>query len=562
MLVALVLAAVPGLDAQRRILPAGAAVLGQVVDAHTGRGLNRVIVEIVHINGSGLRRRLVTDDRGRFLFTGLLDGEYQIHASRNGYLNGSFGQRRAAGDSSTISLAFGQWVNNMDITLWRPAVVTGFVTDDAGSPILGVTVRAYRHDRREGHAALREAARAVTDDTGAYRLGALIPGDHLVGISMQRLPDQDLNAIDDVVFAPMYFPAADLVVGASTVTAEAGRDFAGINFTIPTPAPRDVRGRVDPASVPEGEMSAVRLVLARPLDPFIAEAPVHRIVSVTVPEPDGRFAFSNVPPGEFVIEAILTGPRPEAPTPGEPPATAPPIHWVHQPVSVGIGHDDEVGEVIVALRPGINVEGRTRVVSSNARNRLPALKLVLDFEPLFEVPGIRPFSTSTTAEGDFQSGAALVPGRYLVRVAGIPQGWRLRAVTSGGLDVSDEGLDLSSGYTPPDLTIELTDQLTVITGTVRGVGPLADAGATVLLFPQGARRMAARRYHSARTTNDGTFTFRNVPAGSYLIAAVDESEAGGWQAPERLQMLATRATPVLLREGEAKVLELRRVRAR
>lgn len=542
--VAIVLLAGSGLDAQRRILPAGAAVLGQVVDAHTGRGLDRVIVEIVQIDGSGLRRQLVSDTRGRFLFTGLPGGEYQIHASRNGYLKGAFGQRRAAGDGSTISLAYGQWINNVDVTLWRPAVLTGYVTDDVGSPIIGVTVRAYRHDRRAGHTALREAARAITDDTGAYRLGSLTPGDHLVGISMQRVPDQNVDEIDDVVFAPMYYPAADLVVGASNVTAEAGRDIAGINFTMPTSPPRDVTGRVDPASVPEGQMSAVRLVLARPLDPFVAEAPVHRILSATVPGPDGHFVFANVPPGDFVIEAMLPGPE---------------IHWAYQPVSVGTGNDDEV---MVTLRPGINVEGRTRVVSTNARNVLPALKLGLDFEPLFEVPGIRPFFTDTTAEGAFQSGAALVPGRYLVRVAGIPRGWRLRAVTSGGIDVSDEGLDLSSGYTPPDLTIELTDQLTLITGTVRGVGPLADAGSTVLLFPQGWRRLAARRYLSARTNNDGTFSFRNVPAGSYLIAAVDESESGGWQAPDRLQLLATRATPVQLREGEAKVIELRRVRAR
>ncbi len=477
LLVAIVLFAGSGLDAQRRILPQGAAVLGQVVDAQTGRGLSRVIVEIVQIDGADLRKKLVTDDRGRFLFTGLLDGAYQIHASRNGYLNGSFGQRRAAGDSSTISLVFGQWVNNVDITLWRPAAVTGFVTDDAGSPVVGVTVRAYRHDRREGHAALREAARAVTDDTGAYRLGALVPGDHLVGISMPRINDRESTEIDDVVFAPMYFPGAELVAGASTVTTDAGRDFAGVNFTVPTAAPRDVRGRLDPASVPEGDMSAVRLVLARPLDPVVAEAPVHRILSDTAPEPDGRFVFPSVPPGEFVIEAILPGTGPEAPSPGEPPATAPPIRWAHQRVSVGIGPDEEIA---VVLRPGLTVEGRTRVVSTN-RNVLPALRLGLEFEPLFEVPGIRPFFTSTTAEGHFQSGAALVPGRYLVRVSGIPPGWRLRAVISGGIDVSDEGLDLSSGYAPPDLTIELTDQLTLITGTVRGVGPLADAGATVLL---------------------------------------------------------------------------------
>lgn len=548
-LVALVLTATPHLDAQRRILPAGAAVLGQVVDAHTSRGLDRVIVEIAQIDGAGPRRRLVTDARGRFLITGLPGGEYQIHATRSGYLNGAFGQRRAAGDSSTITLAYGQWINNVDISLWRPAVITGFVSDDAGSPIEGVTVRAYRHDRVGGHASLREVSRAVTDDTGAYRIGGLTPGEHMVGISGDNNPDRDIDVLAPVeVFTPVYYPSAESVAGAVIVTAESGRDIAGIDFTMPPATASIVSGRVDPATVPDGQMSGVRLVLARPLNPFVAEARVHRILGEAVPNPEGRFTFHMVPAGEFVIEAVVV-------MPGAPPA----LLRAQQPVIVGSGRDDPI---TITLRPGINVAGRTRVVATGGRSAAPPLELDVHFEPLFEGPGIRPFFANATEAGDFQTGEVLIPGRYLVKVEGIPPGWRLRAVTSGGIDVADEGLDLSSGYTPPDLTIELTDQLTVITGTVRGVGPLADAGSTVLLFPQGSGRLAARRFHSARTSNDGTFTFRNVPAGSYLIAAVDDADSGGWQAPERLQWLATRATPVLLREGEAKVLELRRIRAR
>lgn len=545
LLVAIVVFAGSGLDAQRRVLPPGAALLGQVVDAHSGRGLDRVIVEI---DGAGLRRKLVTDHRGRYLFTGLPDGEYQILASRSGYLSGAFGQRRAAGDSSTITLAYGQWINNVDISLWRPAVITGFVTDEAGSPMSGVTVRAYRHDHRAGHAALREVSRAVTDDRGAYRVGSLVPGDHMLGISGANNPEADIDVSAPVeVFAPVYFPSAESVAGAVTVTAEAGRDLAGIDFTMAPATATIVSGRVDPAAVPDGQMSGVRLALARPLDLFVAESRVHRILGSAVPDPDGRFAFHMVPPGEYVIEATVN-------VPGEPAS----VHWARQPVFVGSGNDDPI---TITLRPGITVSGRTQVVSTIGRNVMPAVKLVVDFEPLFEVSGIRPFVANASEAGDFQTGEVLVPGRYLVNVGGIPPGWRLRAVTAGGIDVSDEGLDLSSGYTPPDLTIELTDQLTLITGTVRGVGPLTDAGSTVLLFPQGSQ-LAARRYHSSRTSNEGTFTFSNVPAGDYLIVAVDEAQAGGWQAPDRLQRLAARATAVRLREGEAKVLELRRAVAR
>lgn len=549
LLAAIAVLATSGLHAQRRALPVGGVILGQVVDAHTGRALTRVMVEIVQTDGTGLRRQILSDDRGRFLFTALPSGEFQINASRSGYLNGAFGQRRAGGDSSTLSLAYGQWINNVNISLWRPAVITGIVSDDAGGPMAGVTVRAYRHDRRAGHVALREVSRAVTDDTGAYRLASLRPGEHMVGISAENDPNRDIDVLAPVeVFTPLYFPSAELVAGAVVVTAESGRDIAGIDFTMPTLTAGIVSGRVDPASVPNGQVSGVRVFLARPLNPFVAEPLAHRVLGEAVADPEGRFAFHGVPRGDFVLETTVS-------LPGEPPS----VHWAQQPVSVGSGNPEPI---TITLRPGLAVAGRTEVISASGRTVLPALKLTVTFEPLFEMTGVEPRVSSTTDAGEFQTGEVLLPERYLVKVGGIPAGWRLRAVTSGGIDVADEGLDLSSGSTPPDLTIELTDQLTLIMGTVRGAGPLADTNATVVLFPQGSGRMASRRFHSARTTNEGTFTFRNIPAGTYLIAAIDEADAEGWQAPARLQGLASRATVLTLREGEAKVLELRRVRAR
>lgn len=552
-------------DAQRRRLPPGAALLGQVVDAQSGRGLDRVIVEL---DGAGLRRRILSDDRGRFLLAGLPAGEYRINASRSGFLNGAFGQRRPAGSASTITLVDGQWLSDIEVRLWRPAVLTGFVTDHGGVPITGVIVRAYRHERVPGRTTLREVAQAVTDDTGAYRLASLVPGNHLVGISAQQIAvtNNDTGetfATDEpeVVFPPMYFPSADSAVAASTVTAESGRDFTGVNFSLPMLPVLEVSGRIDPATVPDGQMRAVRLFLARPLDPFVAEWPTHRYLGAVSPDAEGHFTFTRVPSGRYVIEATLVAsaaPGADAPESPERPGRL----WDNQPV---ILDQKNLDDIRVTMQPGLEVEGRTRMVSSTSRAAAQPGKLMIELEPLFEAPGIRPQTLMTDETGAFRTGPVLVPGRYLVRVGGVPPGWRLQAVMAGGIDVSEEGLDLSSGFVPSGLQIDLTDQLTLITGTVRGEGPFADPTATVLLFPQQDRSsgsMAARRFRSVRTGRDGTFSLRNMPAGAYLIAAVDGAEADGWQDPDRLTALRRSATPVSIREGEAKVLELRRVGAR
>jgi len=552
-----------GNESQRRRLPPGAALLGQVVDAQSGRGLDRVIVEL---DGAGLRRRIVSDDRGRFLLAGLPAGDYRINATRAGFLNGAFGQRRPAGSASTITLVDGQWLSDIEVRLWRPGVLTGFVTDHAGVPITGVIVRAYRHERVPGHTTLREVAQAVTDDTGAYRLASLVPGNHLVGISSQQVTvtNNDTGATfvtdaPEVVFPPVYYPSADSAVAASTVTAEPGRDFTGVNFTLPTRPAFEVSGRVDPATVPEGHMRNVRLVLARPLDPSVAESPTHRYLGLVSPDAEGRFTFTRVPSGRYVIEATLLSGAAAGADPGSP--EHPRRLWASHSVTLDQKNLDDIR---VTMQPGLEVAGHTRMVSATSRAATQPGRLMIELEPLFEAPGVRADPLMTDETGAFRTGPVLVPGRYLVRVGGVPPGWRLRAVMAGGIDVSEEGLDLSSGFVPSDLQIDLTDQLTLITGTVRGLGPFADPTATVLLFPQQDRSgsMAARRFRSVRTGRDGTFSLTHIPAGAYLIAVVDDAEADGWQDPERLLALRRGATPVSIREGEAKVLELRRRQAR
>ena len=544
--------------AQRRRLPPGAALIGQVVDAQSSRGLDRVIVDLA---GAGVRRRIVSDDRGRFLLAGLPTGEYRITTSRTGLLDGAFGQRRAGGPASTITVVDGQWLSDIEIRMWRPGVVTGFVTDHSGDPLVGVTVRGYRLDRRPGHTALREVAHAVTDDTGAYRLAGLVPGPHLVGISAQpeALPgdnggDPATAASPEWVFAPTYFPSADSAITAAPVTAESGRDITGISFSLPTLPLLEISGRVDPNAVPEGQMGAVQLLLARPLEPLVAESPVHRHVASVRPDADGRFTFTRVPSGRYVIEASLL-----RATSDDPAVTDAPLRlWDHQPVTVD---ERNVEDVRVTLQRGLDVEGRTRMTSLMPRAAPQPGALQIAFAPLFEAPDVRPQVLRAAADGTFRTGPVLVPGRYLVTVSGVPPGWRLQSVMAGGIDVSDEGLDLSSGFVPSDLQIELTDQLTLITGTVRGVGALADPAASVLLFPQQDRTvgtLGSRRYHSVRAASDGTFSLRNMPAGAYLIVAIDDAHAEGWQDPDRLAILRRTATPVSIREGEAKILELRR----
>ena len=84
----------------------------------------------------------------------------------------------------------------------------------------------------------------------------------------------------------------------------------------------------------------------------------------------------------------------------------------------------------------------------------------------------------------------------------------------------------------------------------------------MLVFPQQNRGMGARRHLSVRVGRDGQFLLRHLPAGAYLMIAVDDAGADGWMDPDRLATLRSRSTPVTIRDGEARVVELRRVTLR
>ncbi len=67
----------------------------------------------------------------------------------------------------------------------------------------------------------------------------------------------------------------------------------------------------------------------------------------------------------------------------------------------------------------------------------------------------------------------------------------------------------------------------------------------------------SRRVAETRPTNDGQYTFRNLPPGDYFMAAVTDVEPGEWMDPKFLQQLTTASIPLSLEEGANKTQNLR-----
>src|SRR5687768_1235297 len=85
-------------------------IVGQVVDAATGAPVSEAIVRLTMPKypadlPTTPKGRVMADGDGRFFFTELPPGEYFVQARKEGFAPGTYGQRRAWGQSQLLSLA-------------------------------------------------------------------------------------------------------------------------------------------------------------------------------------------------------------------------------------------------------------------------------------------------------------------------------------------------------------------------------------------------------------------------------------------------------------------------
>jgi hypothetical protein len=84
------------------------------------------------------------------------------------------------------------------------------------------------------------------------------------------------------------------------------------------------------------------------------------------------------------------------------------------------------------------------------------------------------------------------------------------------------------------------------------------AEGAVVIFPEDTSRWCedSRTVRSARPDQHGEFSIKGLPAGKYLIAAVDYVQDGQWYDPEFLADLRPRAERLSLAEAESKRIDL------
>src|SRR5262249_43027045 len=137
--------------------------------------------------GRGFATGTSTDSKGRFVFERLAaSSTYLIHVAKAGYTS-DLGEVFPPGNGllsagARISLADGEWIDDVFIALSPPGAINGRVVDERGEPLVDVPVRVLAQIPLAGQFQLVAGPVTRTDDRGTYRIPGLPRGHYIVNV--------------------------------------------------------------------------------------------------------------------------------------------------------------------------------------------------------------------------------------------------------------------------------------------------------------------------------------------------------------------------------------------
>src|SRR5687767_1276937 len=95
-------------------------------------------------------RVTVSEEDGRFLIRDIEPGEYRLQAQSPLYGGAAYGQRKPDGPGAILTIAPGQRLSDLKISMAPTGTIAGRVTGRGGEPLAYANVQALRYLYQEG----------------------------------------------------------------------------------------------------------------------------------------------------------------------------------------------------------------------------------------------------------------------------------------------------------------------------------------------------------------------------------------------------------------------------
>jgi hypothetical protein len=346
----------------------------------------------------------------------------------------------------------------------------------------------------------------------------------------------DAASDDRSGYASTYYPNGANIAEAQRVGVAVGQTLTDINFALSIARLARVTGTAVDSS---GKPLSGAFVMIIATSGFSASS-----FGGSQVRPDGSFTVSNVSPGDYTIRA--TGPMMSGAN-----------ELVEAKVTVA-------GEDVDGLRlTGVKASTATgRVILPPSTGTPPSIA-GLQLSAFPAAPEILSPSSTARINDDGTFELKIQPGKQLIRMnpIGPYANVRIKAVRLNGADVIDSGIDVRPNEDLNGLEVELTNQMSDLSGYVSNARGDNARDYSVVVFSRDRERwgFASRFLGGGRPDQEGKYRVRDLPAGDYYAIALDYVEQGAGTDPEFLDRMKDRATEFSLNDGETKSLNLKLV---
>jgi protocatechuate 3,4-dioxygenase beta subunit len=513
-----------------------AIIRGHVLDAASGRPLKKAQVRAA---SPELRenRLAITDNNGAYELKNLAAGRYQLTANKGAFVSLQYGQTRPFEQGKPLEVRDAQLLEKIDFSLPRGAVVTGRVVDEIGEPTSDAQVMIQRYQYVNGRRQLFPVRSAQTNDIGEYRLFGIPPGQFVISavfrggdiLGLDGAPNDNRSG-----YAPTFYPGTTNATEAQRVTLAVAQTLNDINIPLSPTRMARISGTAVNA---EGKPIAGLLILL--------QAGGTSIQSIgNQIKPDGSFTVSGVAPGDYTLLALVTNNNAASIATAE-----------SAQLDLTVAGEDVTDVRLVGVKPS-TVTGR--IVAGSSVGNLSQLQLVA--APKIPTP-VGGSISHVNDDGTFEMFARLGLAYIRMNPTGSFAGVRIKSVRLNGVDVTDSGIDFKPNETITGLEVELTTQLSSLSGGVTDAKGNAVKDYTIVTFARDREKWgpASRYLNSGRPDQDGKYKLVSLPPGDYYAIALDFVEQGTSTDPDFLERAKERATAFSMTEAETKTLDLKLV---
>ncbi|MGH9754532.1 MAG: carboxypeptidase regulatory-like domain-containing protein [Blastocatellia bacterium] len=476
------------------------------------------------------------DADGNFKLTGLSHGVYSLVARAPGYISVQDQPRKyRIGESAMIRMV-------------RGGVITGRVTDEFGEPMVGVRVSAERARDSEGKPDKSAPTMSemhssrMTDDRGIYRIYGLEAGAYVVGVNSASLMFGGLGQTS--YETPTYHPSSPRGA-AIEINLRGAEEVAGVDIRARGERGRSISGTIAGETEGEGLISSLVVTLVGAAD--------KRLAGITTLIGARNFSLRGVEDGEYELIATRFSLSMD--------------FALSAPRRVVVRGADLSGIELKLMKLG-SVSGRVVIEAPKAecKTALDQFKLeetLIELKRDDKTPSLFASEFFPAEFGGLLGGATpdkeggfiaknLEAGRYRIGADLPDENWYIRAITQAAspkpVDISRAGVALKQGEKISGIEMIIAQGAASLSGKVvpsrEGAAP--PKRLRVHLIP--ADTAAADdllRYAEAPVQGDGSFEFKHIAPGKYLLRArqASEKEANddqarplAWDAVERAKL--------------------------